>query len=61
MAEVVSLHEAISTSIRDGQTVALEGFTHLIPFAAAATPRSDFPAEAALPRSPPRAGRCSSR
>lgn len=35
MAEFVSLTEAIESSVRDGQTVALEGFTHLIPFAAA--------------------------
>jgi glutaconate CoA-transferase subunit A len=35
MAELVSLREAISASVADGQTVALEGFTHLIPFAAA--------------------------
>ena len=34
MTEIVSLHEAIATGIRDGDTVALEGFTHLIPFAA---------------------------
>lgn len=34
MAEFVSLHEAISSTVSDGQTVALEGFTHLIPFAA---------------------------
>ncbi len=34
MAEWVSLAEAIATNIRDGDAVALEGFTHLIPFAA---------------------------
>lgn len=34
MAEWVSLAEAIETNVRDGDTVALEGFTHLIPFAA---------------------------
>jgi glutaconate CoA-transferase subunit A len=34
MAEIVSLREAIATGIHDGDTVALEGFTHLIPFAA---------------------------
>lgn len=28
------LREAIATHVRDGQSVALEGFTHLIPFAA---------------------------
>jgi glutaconate CoA-transferase subunit A len=31
----LSLKEAIAAHVRDGQTVALEGFTHLIPFAAA--------------------------
>jgi glutaconate CoA-transferase, subunit A len=31
----VSLAEAVATHVRDGDTVALEGFTHLIPFAAA--------------------------
>jgi glutaconate CoA-transferase subunit A len=35
MAEVVSLREAVSRTIGDGDTVAFEGFTHLIPFAAA--------------------------
>ena len=34
MAELVSLRDAVSTFVRDGATVALEGFTHLIPFAA---------------------------
>jgi glutaconate CoA-transferase, subunit A len=34
MAEIVSLAEAIRTAIHDGDTVAMEGFTHLIPFAA---------------------------
>lgn len=34
MAEVVSLAEAIGSLVRDGDTVALEGFTHLIPVAA---------------------------
>jgi glutaconate CoA-transferase, subunit A len=34
MATVVSLREAVATLIPDGTTVALEGFTHLIPFAA---------------------------
>ena len=33
--EITSLHDAIAGTVRDGQTVALEGFTHLIPFAAA--------------------------
>jgi len=34
-ATVTSLHEAIATHVHDGQTVAIEGFTHLIGFAAA--------------------------
>jgi len=34
MAHWVSLHEAIATHVHDGDFVALEGFTHLIPFAA---------------------------
>ncbi len=34
MAEIVSLAEAVERAIRDGDTVAMEGFTHLIPFAA---------------------------
>src|SRR5215831_1112118 len=34
MAEIVSLAEAVAASIRDGDAVAMEGFTHLIPFAA---------------------------
>jgi len=32
--EVLPLAEAIATHVRDGQSIALEGFTHLIPFAA---------------------------
>jgi glutaconate CoA-transferase subunit A len=35
MAEITSLSEAVAEVVRDGDTVALEGFTHLIPFAAA--------------------------
>jgi glutaconate CoA-transferase, subunit A len=35
MAEVVSLADAVTELVRDGDLVALEGFTHLIPFAAA--------------------------
>ena len=31
---VLSLHELIAHHVQDGQSVALEGFTHLIPFAA---------------------------
>jgi glutaconate CoA-transferase subunit A len=34
MAEIVSLAEAIAANVRDGDTVAMEGFTHLIPHAA---------------------------
>src|SRR4029078_7767809 len=30
-----SLHDAIADAVRDGDTIAIEGFTHLIPFAAA--------------------------
>jgi glutaconate CoA-transferase subunit A len=32
--KVLPLAEAIATHVRDGQSIALEGFTHLIPFAA---------------------------
>jgi len=35
MAEFLSLPDAIAANVRDGDTVAMEGFTHLIPFAAA--------------------------
>ena len=34
MTAILSLREAIATHVEDGQTLALEGFTHLIPFAA---------------------------
>ena len=34
MADIVSLEEAVAELVRDGDAVALEGFTHLIPFAA---------------------------
>jgi glutaconate CoA-transferase, subunit A len=34
VAEVVSLSDAVAEIVRDGDSVALEGFTHLIPFAA---------------------------
>jgi glutaconate CoA-transferase subunit A len=34
MAEFLSLESAIAAHVHDGDTVALEGFTHLIPFAA---------------------------
>lgn len=35
MARFTSLQDAVATSIRDGDRIAMEGFTHLIPFAAA--------------------------
>ena len=35
MAEFLSLREAVERFVQDGDTVALEGFTHLIPTAAA--------------------------
>ena len=35
MTEIRSLPEAVAELIHDGDTVAMEGFTHLIPFAAA--------------------------
>ncbi len=35
MAEIVPLRQAVSDLVQDGDSVALEGFTHLIPFAAA--------------------------
>jgi glutaconate CoA-transferase, subunit A len=34
MAKIVSLTDAVAAAIRDGDAVAMEGFTHLIPFAA---------------------------
>jgi glutaconate CoA-transferase subunit A len=34
MAEFLSLSEAVEANVRDGDTVAMEGFTHLIPHAA---------------------------
>jgi glutaconate CoA-transferase subunit A len=34
LAQIVSLKDAIADAVQDGNTVALEGFTHLIPFAA---------------------------
>ena len=34
MAEIITLREAVAALVRDGDTVAMEGFTHLIPFAA---------------------------
>ena len=34
MADIISLHDAVKHYVSDGDTVALEGFTHLIPTAA---------------------------
>jgi glutaconate CoA-transferase, subunit A len=34
MAEITTLGEAVAGLVRDGNVVAMEGFTHLIPFAA---------------------------
>jgi glutaconate CoA-transferase, subunit A len=34
MAEIVSLADAVAAAVHDGDAVAMEGFTHLIPFAA---------------------------
>jgi glutaconate CoA-transferase subunit A len=34
MAEILPLRDAIAGAVHDGDTVALEGFTHLIPYAA---------------------------
>jgi glutaconate CoA-transferase subunit A len=34
MAEITTLRDAVAELVRDGDAVALEGFTHLIPFAA---------------------------
>lgn len=35
MARITTLHDAVAELVRDGDVVAMEGFTHLIPFAAA--------------------------
>lgn len=35
MARIVSLADAVAAQVHDGDVVAMEGFTHLIPFAAA--------------------------
>lgn len=35
MAHIAGLHDAVAATVNDGDAVALEGFTHLIPFAAA--------------------------
>ena len=34
MSELMTLRDAIATYVSDGDTIAMEGFTHLIPFAA---------------------------
>ena len=34
MADILPLAEAVATLIHDGDVVAMEGFTHLIPMAA---------------------------
>lgn len=34
MAKIQSLSQAVAENVRDGDTVAMEGFTHLIPYAA---------------------------
>jgi glutaconate CoA-transferase subunit A len=34
LAQILTLQEAIADAVQDGNTIALEGFTHLIPFAA---------------------------
>ena len=34
MADITTLREAVSELVHDGDSVALEGFTHLIPLAA---------------------------
>jgi len=34
VAQIVTLEEGVASLVRDGDSVALEGFTHLIPFAA---------------------------
>src|SRR5271154_595572 len=34
MAEIMTLSDAVAALVSDGDSVALEGFTHLIPFAA---------------------------
>ncbi len=34
MSKLLSMHDAIAAHVRDGDTVVIEGFTHLINFAA---------------------------
>jgi acyl CoA:acetate/3-ketoacid CoA transferase alpha subunit len=36
LAEITTIREAITALVRDGSTLAMEGFTYLIPFAAGA-------------------------
>ena len=33
-SKIMPLSEAVARTVKDGQTIAMEGFTHLIPFAA---------------------------
>ncbi|MEV6105325.1 CoA-transferase [Streptomyces sp. NPDC051940] len=53
MAEIVGLREAVAELVHDGDTVALEGFTHLIPFAAAHELIRRAPADLTLVRMTP--------
>ena len=50
MADITTLRDAIGELVHDGDSVAVEGFTHLIPFAAG--PRADS-TEAAGPHAGP--------
>ena len=43
MAEIISLHDAVKQFVDDGNTVALEGFTHLIPTGADIWKREPLP------------------
>jgi hypothetical protein len=43
MAEIISLHDSVKQFVDDGNTVALEGFTHLIPTAADIWKREPLP------------------
>ena len=47
MTEITTLSEAVAELVHDGDAVAIEGFTHLIPFAAG---------HEILRQEPPRAG-----
>jgi glutaconate CoA-transferase, subunit A len=53
MAEFVELREAVAGLVGDGDSVALEGFTHLIPFAAAHEIIRQKKRELTLVRMPP--------